>query len=186
MFGSDRLSERRIAKQAEINRRVWAATHDLEEPRSEREAPAWVDSAAELNRWLGRLPHGGQQPRGAVPGLTDASIAAMTEAVREAREFVNIEFYIMSRDDTTGELFAALEEAAARGRPRAPVVRSHRCPPGDRLPRVPPLAGDHPDRTGAVRCRCCRSAVSGAGSICATTARSWLWTGAWPSPDRRT
>ncbi|WP_205754443.1 cardiolipin synthase [Arthrobacter sp. CAU 1506] len=114
MFGSYRLSQRRIAKQADINQRVWAATHDMEEPRSEKEAPAWVHSAAELNRRLGAFPMVDSNHVELYPDY-DASIAAMTESVREAREFVNIEFYIMSNDSTTSELFVALEEAAARG-----------------------------------------------------------------------
>jgi cardiolipin synthase len=39
----------------------------------------------------------------------------MTEAVRGAREYVNVEFYIMANDEVTGELFEALREAAGRG-----------------------------------------------------------------------
>jgi cardiolipin synthase len=49
-----------------------------------------------------------------IPGYPD-SIAAMTEAVRNAKRFVNAEFYIMSTDHVTDELFTALEEAADRG-----------------------------------------------------------------------
>jgi cardiolipin synthase len=43
------------------------------------------------------------------------SIKAMAAAIREAREFVNVEFYIMAKDEVTGELFEALQEAAGRG-----------------------------------------------------------------------
>jgi cardiolipin synthase len=49
-----------------------------------------------------------------IPGYPD-TIAAMTEAVRNAKRFVNAEFYIMSTDHVTDELFTALEEAADRG-----------------------------------------------------------------------
>jgi cardiolipin synthase A/B len=114
MFGRFRLSDRRIAKQMETNRRVQAATQNLEEPRSEREAPGWVHSAAELNRRLGSFPMVDSNHVELYPDYK-GSIAAMAKAVREAQEFVNIEFYIMSRDDVTGELFDALKEAAGRG-----------------------------------------------------------------------
>ncbi len=49
-----------------------------------------------------------------IPGYPD-SIRAMAAAVREAKRFVNAEFYIMSTDHVTDELFTALEEAAERG-----------------------------------------------------------------------
>jgi cardiolipin synthase len=114
MFGSFRLSDRRIAKQTEINRKVWAATQDMEEPRSEREAPAWVHSAAELNRSLGSFPMVDSNHVELYPDY-EGSIAAMAAAVRKAEEFVNIQFYIMAKDEITEELFVALQEAAARG-----------------------------------------------------------------------
>jgi cardiolipin synthase len=78
------------------------------------EAPLWVHSAAELNRTLGGFPMlDGNQ----VTLLPDygQSIKAMAAAIREAKEFVNVEFYIMARDEVTGELFEALQEAAGRG-----------------------------------------------------------------------
>ncbi|MFD1211874.1 cardiolipin synthase [Arthrobacter sp. GCM10027362] len=114
MFGSYRLSGRRFRQQAEVNQEVWEATQELKEPRSEMEAPTWVHSAAELNRTLGALPMLDGNSVELLPGYTE-SIKAMTEAVRGAREYVNVEFYIMAKDEVTGELFEALQEAAARG-----------------------------------------------------------------------
>ncbi|WP_312856829.1 cardiolipin synthase [Arthrobacter mobilis] len=114
MFGSYKLSSRRLRQQAEINQKVLEATRELKEPRSAMEAPTWVHSAAELNRTLGSFP---VLDGNTVQLFADyrASIAAMTEAVRQAREYVNVEFYIMAKDEVTDELFEALQEAARRG-----------------------------------------------------------------------
>jgi cardiolipin synthase A/B len=45
----------------------------------------------------------------------EGSIAAMTQAVREASRYVHVEFYILQVDDTTEDFFTALQEAIARG-----------------------------------------------------------------------
>ncbi|NKX50050.1 cardiolipin synthase A, partial [Arthrobacter deserti] len=100
--------------QAEVNQKVWEATRELKESRSEMEAPAWVHAAAELNRTLGSFPMPDGNTVELLPGYAQ-SVRAMTAAVREAREYVNVEFYIMARDEVTGELFEALREAAGRG-----------------------------------------------------------------------
>lgn len=114
MFGRFRLSGRRFRQQAEVSEGIVEATQDLIEPRSEMEAPVWVHSAAELNRTLGAFPMLDGNTVQLLPGYTE-SIKAMTEAVRGAKEYVNVEFYIMAKDEVTGELFEALREAAGRG-----------------------------------------------------------------------
>ena len=48
-------------------------------------------------------------------GDYDRSIHEMTEAVRTARTFVHVEFYILSLDHTTAGFFDALEDAVQRG-----------------------------------------------------------------------
>lgn len=45
----------------------------------------------------------------------EESLAAMTAAVRDAQQYVHVQFYILSFDQTTRDFFAALEEAVARG-----------------------------------------------------------------------
>ena len=73
-----------------------------------------MDSLVRLNRRLGSLPMMTGTSHGLF-GDYDASIAAMTVAVREARRRVHVEIYIMAWDHTTDAFFAALVEAVQRG-----------------------------------------------------------------------
>lgn len=114
LFGNFRLSRRRRAQQDAVNTRIRAGTSDLEEMESRYDGPEWVASAAELNKTLGSLPMVDGNSVELLPGYPD-SIKAMAEAVRGAKSFVNAEFYIMSTDHVTDDLFTAMEEAAERG-----------------------------------------------------------------------
>jgi cardiolipin synthase len=113
-FGNFKLSRRRRAQQDAVNKRVRAGTSQLAAVESNYGGPEWVASAAELNKTLGSLPMVDGNSVELLPGYPD-SIKAMTAAVRGAKVFVNAEFYIMSTDHVTEDLFAALEEAAERG-----------------------------------------------------------------------
>ncbi|XAS67178.1 cardiolipin synthase [Micrococcaceae bacterium Sec5.7] len=114
LFGNFRLSGRRTEQQQEVNGRVRAGTSALSDVGSQYRGPEWVKSAAELNHRLGSLPMVDGNSVELIPGYPD-SILAMTNAVRGAKKFVNAEFYIMSTDHVTNDLFTALEEAADRG-----------------------------------------------------------------------
>ncbi len=114
LFGNFRLSRRRRAQQEAVNRRIQAGTSQLARLESRYSGPEWVGSAAELNRRLGSLPMVDGNSVELLPGYPD-SIKAMTAAVRKAKVFVNAEFYIMSTDHVTEDLFEALVEAAERG-----------------------------------------------------------------------
>ncbi|MDP9696292.1 UNVERIFIED_ORG: cardiolipin synthase [Arthrobacter globiformis] len=114
LFGNFRLSRRRTEQQQLVNERVRAGSAALSDVPSEYSGPEWVLSAAELNRRLGSIPLVDGNHVELIPGYPD-SIRAMTEAVRKAKRFVNAEFYIMSTDHVTDDLFTALEEAADRG-----------------------------------------------------------------------
>ncbi len=114
LFGNFRLSRKRRAQQEAVNIRVRAGTSELATLESRYDGPEWVASAAELNKTLGSLPMVDGNSVELLPGYPD-SIKAMAEAVREAKEFVNAEFYIMSSDHVTDDLLTALEEAAERG-----------------------------------------------------------------------
>ncbi|MCB5273475.1 Cardiolipin synthase A [Arthrobacter sp. SO5] len=114
LFGNFRLSRKRRAQQDAVNSRVRAGASQLAAVESHYAGPEWVASAAELNKTLGSLPMVDGNSVELLPGYPD-SIKAMTAAVREAKNFVNAEFYIMSTDHVTDELFTALEEAAERG-----------------------------------------------------------------------
>ncbi|WP_426997280.1 cardiolipin synthase [Pseudarthrobacter sp. N5] len=114
LFGNFRLSRRRTEQQQEVNERVRAGTSGLSDVESQYPGPEWVTSAAALNQRLGSLPMVDGNSVELIPGYPD-SILSMTEAVRRAKSFVNAEFYIMSTDHLTNDLFTALEEAADRG-----------------------------------------------------------------------
>ena len=114
LFGNFRLSRRRRAQQHAVNMRIRAGTSELAALESTYDGPEWVASAAELNKALGSLPMVDDNSVELLPGYPD-SIKAMTAAVRNAKTFVNAEFYIMSTDHVTDELFGALEDAAERG-----------------------------------------------------------------------
>jgi cardiolipin synthase len=114
LFGNFRLSRRRRAQQHAVNMRIRAGASELAALESTYAGPEWVASAAELNKTLGSLPMVDSNSVELLPGYPD-SIAAMTEAVRNAKTFVNAEFYIMSTDHVTDGLFTALEDAAERG-----------------------------------------------------------------------
>jgi cardiolipin synthase A/B len=114
LFGNFRLSRRRIEQQQLVNERVRAGSAVLSDVGSEYSGPEWVQSAAELNRRLGSIPLVDGNQVELIPGYPD-SIRAMTEAVRNAKRFVNAEFYIMSTDHVTDDLLTALEDAADRG-----------------------------------------------------------------------
>lgn len=114
LFGNFRLSRKRRAQQDAVNTRVRAGTSDLAMLESGYEGPEWVSSAAELNKTLGSLPMVDGNHVELLPGYPD-SIKAMAAAVRDAKEFVNAEFYILSSDHVTDELLTAMEDAADRG-----------------------------------------------------------------------
>ncbi|QDY91710.1 cardiolipin synthase [Arthrobacter sp. UKPF54-2] len=114
LFGNFRLSRRRRAQQEAVNTRVRAGTSALAAAESNYDGPEWVASAAELNKTLGSLPMVDGNSVELLPGYPD-SIKAMAAAVREAKSFVNAEFYIMSSDHVTDDLLTALEDAAERG-----------------------------------------------------------------------
>ena len=114
LFGNFRLSRRRRAQQQAVNTRVRAGASELASLESHYDGPEWVASAAELNKTLGSLPMVDGNSVALLPGYPD-SIKAMAAAVREAKSFVNAEFYIMSTDHVTDDLLTALEEAAERG-----------------------------------------------------------------------
>ena len=116
IIGSKRLPKAREKKQAAINQFVAdvSAREDFELITPIEELPPGIDSAVTLGRSLGAQP----MLRGnAATIYTDyeESLAQMAAAIREAKEYVHIEFYILVKDDTTADVFAAMREVAERG-----------------------------------------------------------------------
>ncbi|MGH1562176.1 cardiolipin synthase [Mumia sp. DW29H23] len=114
MLGRTSLGRRRHAQQAEVNAEVAERTAPVPTLGTDFDGPAYVQSAATLNRNLGALP---AMPGNAIalyPGYAD-SIAAMTAEIERAQSFVHVEFYISAWDDVTAPFFDALVRAKGRG-----------------------------------------------------------------------
>jgi cardiolipin synthase A/B len=76
--------------------------------------PRWLDTAMTLNRNLAWLPSM-QGNRAELFSVYEDSIQAKADLVRTAEWFVHVEYFMMCRDDTTKDFFAALFESAGRG-----------------------------------------------------------------------
>ncbi|QCC78800.1 cardiolipin synthase [Nocardioides daphniae] len=113
-FGSNRVGRRRHQRLEEIRALVDEHTRELPPPASAAAFSPAVRSAVTLNRTLGALPLHDDNDVMLLPDYA-AAIGTMTQAVREARETVHVEFYIMALDEVTRPFFDALVEATERG-----------------------------------------------------------------------
>jgi cardiolipin synthase len=114
LFGSSKLPKRRREKQETINRYILNATEGIAQAMPTEIWPTWLASLVGLNRTLGAMPLlSGNTAR--LFGEYERSIAEMTAAVQTAEQFVHVEFYILSLDETTAAFFDALEAAVRRG-----------------------------------------------------------------------
>ena len=114
LLGNPYITGRRHVIQAEANRLYEEALENRPTvPDGVRIAPG-VRTILEMNRNLTAIPCMSGE---FVALYSDyaGSLAAMTDAVRSARDHVHIEFYAQSWDDATDEFFAAAVEAAERG-----------------------------------------------------------------------
>lgn len=118
VIGSPKLPRGRQAKQrtmdARIDARARAVVPDVAVRDQHAHTPPWLPSIARLNRTLGAMPLLGDNDARLLTG-TDDQLAALVEAVRGARHYVHVEFYILCLDTTTAPFFAALSDAVARG-----------------------------------------------------------------------
>ncbi|WP_029210812.1 cardiolipin synthase [Arsenicicoccus bolidensis] len=113
LIGSPKLPRRRRNKQRRVSEVILQRTADMD-TQGPDSAPPWLEPLARMNRRLGAMPM--------VAG-SDAtvetdyvrSLEMMAEEIDLAREYVHAEFYILSLDETTTPVFAALERAVARG-----------------------------------------------------------------------
>lgn len=116
LIGNPRLSRQRRRRQEQINRYIHAARDQLERGSLRPNEPAWFTSLVRMNRELGAMPLTGDNGARLIPEYDD-SLAEMAKAIRGAREYVHVEFFIFKSDDTTDDFFRALEEVRARGVP---------------------------------------------------------------------
>jgi cardiolipin synthase len=114
LLGSTKLPKKRRAKQQEINRYILETTDGIDDVAKDERWPQWLEPIVQLNRNLGAMPIVGGNDAVLFPEY-EKSLAAMTDAVRAAKRYVHVEFYILSLDSTTAPFFDALEDAIKRG-----------------------------------------------------------------------
>ncbi|QZY51439.1 cardiolipin synthase [Leucobacter tenebrionis] len=116
IIGSKRLPKKRERKQEAVNQFVAevSSREDNGLVTPETELPPGVDNAVKLGRSLGAQP----MLLGNTASICidyEESLERMAEAIREARDYVHVEFYILVHDPTTDCVFTALREAIERG-----------------------------------------------------------------------
>ena len=115
LIGSSKLPQDRRDKQREINDRILDATKGIDDVHAvTNPRPPWFGTVVTLNRTLGAMPLLPGNTATLLPDYAE-SIAAMAAAVDEAERYVHVEFYILTRDESTFLFFEALERAHARG-----------------------------------------------------------------------
>jgi cardiolipin synthase A/B len=114
LLGHSKLSKKRRAKQQAINELIYEKTMHRAAIGQENYANKTLMGIAKLNTKLGSLPLVGGN---SLVLLQDykASIAQMTKRINEAKDYVHVEFYIMSLDKTTKDFFESLANAKKRG-----------------------------------------------------------------------
>ena len=106
LIGNPRLPRKRRRKQEVINESIRTMSHGLDLGTLRPNAPDWFRATVRLNRNLGAMPISGDNGATPISGYQD-SIDAMASAIREATEYVHVEFYILQADATTESFFAA-------------------------------------------------------------------------------
>jgi cardiolipin synthase len=114
LIGNPRLPRKRRKKQQQINDYIRETSRGLDFGTLRPHAPEWFRSLVRLNRNLGALPLAGDNGATMISGYQE-SLDAMAEAIREATDYVHVEFYILQADAATDGFFRALEEVAAKG-----------------------------------------------------------------------
>lgn len=114
LIGNPRLPRKRRKKQRQINDYIRATSSGLDFGTLRPNAPEWFRSLVRLNRNLGALPLAGDNGATMISGYQE-SLDAMADAIREAQNYVHVEFYILQSDTATDNFFRAMEEVSERG-----------------------------------------------------------------------
>ena len=114
LIGLSKLPARRRNDQARITGLVLERMQPDTTIEDRTTWPSWLRSVVTLNATLGALP---MVADNRVELLDDyqQSFEAMIEAIDAATHYVNVEFYILVRDEATTPFFDALARATARG-----------------------------------------------------------------------
>ncbi|MFE6995928.1 cardiolipin synthase [Microbacterium sp. NPDC057659] len=116
LIGNPRLPRARRRKQAQINEYIADTSSNLRFGTLRPNAPDWFPPLVLMNQRLGAMPLAGDNGAHLIADYQE-SLDAMADAIREATEYVHVEFYILQADAATDNFFRALEEVAARGIP---------------------------------------------------------------------
>ena len=114
LIGNPRLPRKKRQQQEQINTALRENGENVSVGTLRPGAPAWFRGLVDLNTNLGAMPLTGDNQATLISEY-QASLDAMAEAIRGARSYVHVEFYILQTDASTDNFFAALEEVAARG-----------------------------------------------------------------------
>jgi cardiolipin synthase len=114
LIGNPRLPRARRRKQDQINEYIAQTSEHLHFGTLRPDAPGWFGPIVEMNQRLGALPLSGDNGAHLISDYQE-SLDAMADAIREAKDYVHIEFYILQSDESTDNFFRAMEEVAARG-----------------------------------------------------------------------
>jgi cardiolipin synthase len=114
LIGSPFVDSRRRREQAEVDEVIRERARDLPDAVPPGEVRGWLRSALALGRELGSLPAVAGNRVDLLPEY-DEAVAAMTRAVDGARDFVNVQFYILGWDSTTEPFWQAVTRAVDRG-----------------------------------------------------------------------
>jgi cardiolipin synthase len=116
LIGNPRLPRKLRRKQAALNDYVRETSASLDFGTLRPNAPHWFRALVQLNRNLGAMPIAGDNGATLISDYQE-SLDAMADAIRQAKQYVHVEFYIFQSDAATDNFFRALEEVAARGVP---------------------------------------------------------------------
>jgi len=114
LIGSPKLPRARREKQASMTRLIEEASRGAEDVLADHSWPPWVEGVARLNHALGAMPLLSSNDAHIVSRYED-QLRELAEGVAKAQRYVHLEFYVLSFDDATAPVFAAMEDAAARG-----------------------------------------------------------------------
>lgn len=114
LLGSRHLPKSRREKQAQISRYIIETTEGVDLVSVDPPWPPWLHPIVELNRSLGSMPLVGGNSA-TLHDDYEESLRLMVDAVAGARNYVHVEFYILSLDGTTAPFFRAMEAAVRRG-----------------------------------------------------------------------
>ena len=123
LIGNPRLPKKRRDMQSAVNEVLRESNEHLELGTLLPNPPDWFRQIVHMNRQLGALPLSGDNSARIISDY-DQSLAEMASAIRDAKHYVQVEFYILKSDAATDEFFRAMEDAAGRG-VRVHVLMDH-------------------------------------------------------------